>query len=91
MNHASETLDDAIIGVLLKNARENGRYAYMTAPNIGREVGAYRLEYQSRASDPHSRKHYDILRELREEGVVDHVERTGWRLRFTDAEWEKLK
>ena len=91
MNHASETLEDAIIGVLLKNARENGRHAYMTGPNIGREIDTYRKEYQSRASDPNSRKHYDILRKLREEGVVEHVERIGWRLWFSDAEWDKLK
>ena len=84
-------LEDAIIGVLLKNARENGRHAYMTGPNIGRKIDTYRQTYQSRASDPRSRKHYDILRKLRKEGVVEHVERTGWRLQLTDAEWDKLK
>ena len=91
MQYTRVGLEGEIINVLLNNARKNGRYAYMTGPNIGREVDTYRKDYQSRASDPDSRKHYDILKKLRKEGVVDHVERIGWRLRFTDAEWEKMK
>ena len=90
MNHASETLEDAIIHVLLKNGLKNGRDAYMSGPNIGRKIGTYRQPYQDRASDPLSRKHYDILRKLKKEGVVEHLERIGWRLRLTDAEWDRL-
>ena len=88
MNYASGTLEDAIIHVLLKNGLKNERDAYMSGPNIGRKIGTYRQPYQDRASDPLSRKHYDILRKLKKEGVVEHLERTGWRL--TDAEWDRL-
>ena len=87
-DQALAELEDAIIDVLLKNAHENGRDAYMSAPNIGRKIGTYRQPYEKRASDPLSRKHYDLLRKLKREGRVEHVERTGWRL--TEAEWNRL-
>ena len=37
-------LEDAIIHVLLKNARENGRHAYMRGFEIGKEIGTYRRD-----------------------------------------------
>lgn len=77
-------MKDEIIHVLLKN----GRDVYMSGPNIGRKIGAYRLEYQNRGSDPFSRKHYELLRKLKNEGRVEHSERVGWRL--TEAEWNRL-
>ena len=35
-------LEDEIIHVLLKNARKNGRHAYIRGADIGREIGTYR-------------------------------------------------
>ena len=81
-------LEDEIIEVLLKNRLKNGRYVYMSGPNIGRKIGTYRLKYKKRASDPLSRKHYELLRKLKNEGRVEHSERVGWRL--TEAEYNRL-
>lgn len=77
-------LKDEIIDVL----RENGPDVYMSGPQIGRKLGTYRQPYNPRANDPLSRKHYDILRKLKNEGRVEHSERIGWRL--TKAEWSRL-
>ncbi|MYC75390.1 hypothetical protein F4X10_06425 [Candidatus Poribacteria bacterium] len=81
-------LEDKIIEVLLKNRLKNGRDAYMSGPNIGRKIGTYRQPYNTRASDPLSRIHYDILRRLKNEGRVEHSERIGWRL--TETEYNGL-
>ena len=35
-------IEDEIIHVLLRNARENGRHAYIRGADIGREIGTYR-------------------------------------------------
>ena len=81
-------LKDEIIHVLLKNRLKNGRDVYMSGPNIGKKIGTYRLKYQNRASDPLSRKHYELLRKLKKERRVEHSERVGWRL--TEAEYNRL-
>ncbi|MDE0552691.1 MAG: hypothetical protein OXI24_00620 [Candidatus Poribacteria bacterium] len=77
-----------IIEVLLNNRLKNGRDVYMSGPNIGRKIGTYRQPYNTRASDPFSRKHYELLRKLKNEGRVEHSERVGWRL--TKAEYNRL-
>ena len=97
MNHAKlptkAQLKEEIIHVLLKHARENGRYACMRPSDIGRGIGTYRLEYKKRASDPLSRKHHELLKELEEEGRVERVwneRRTKSRWRLTEAEYNRL-
>ncbi len=77
-----------IIEVLLNNRLKNGQDEYMSGPNIGRKIGTYRQPYNTRASDPFSRKHYELLRKLKNEGRVEHSERIGWRL--TEAEYNRL-
>lgn len=81
-------LKNKIIHVLLKHAYEYGLRAYMRPSDIGREIGTYRLEYQSRKNDPFSRKHHELLRKLEKEGWVEHSKRVGWRL--TKAAWNQL-
>jgi len=81
-------LKNEIIHVLLRHAHKYGRRAYMRPSDIGKEIGTYRLEYQSRKSDPLSRKHHELLRKLEKEGWVEHSKRVGWRL--TKAGWNQL-
>ncbi|MYK19045.1 hypothetical protein F4055_12925 [Candidatus Poribacteria bacterium] len=81
-------LKSKIIHVFLRHAHEYGRDAYMRPSDIGKEIGTYRLEYQSRKSDPLSRKHHELLRKLEKEGWVEHSKRVGWRL--TKAAWDQL-
>ena len=91
---AGETLaqlEDAIIGVLLKNAREKGRHAYMLGADIGREIGTYRRHAPS-SGDRFGRAHRKLLDKLEDEGRAEPLwrgdVRKGWRL--TDAEWNRL-
>ena len=81
-------LKNEIIHVLLRYAHKYGLRAYMRPSDIGKEIGTYRLEYQSRKSDPLSRKHHELLRKLEKEGWVEHSKRVGWRL--TKAAWNEL-
>ena len=81
-------LKKEIIHVLLRHAHEYGLHVYMRPSDIGRAIGTYRLEYQSRKSDPLSRKHHELLRKLEKEGWVEHSKRVGWRL--TKAAWNQL-
>ena len=82
-----EELEDAIIHVLLKNARENGQHAWMRPSDIGREIGTYRRDIPS-GDDPFGRVHHKLLRNLQNKCRVEHSKRIGWRL--TDAEWKRL-
>jgi len=91
-------LKDEIIHVLLKNACEKGRDACMRPTDIGRKIETYRLDYVSRTTDPLSRKHYDLLKELKRAGRVECVCRV-WnesgtrrtrRWRLTKAEYNQL-
>ena len=100
-------LEDEIIHVL-KNAREsgyayipadayeadpNGRYAYIKATYIGREIGTYR-RYTPSSNDPFGRAHRKLLNKLHGEGRVEPLwsesgkKRIGWRL--TETEWNRL-
>ena len=84
--------EEAIIHVLLKNARENGRHACMRPSDIGREIGTYRKQAPS-SDDPFGRVHHKLLRKLQKEGRVEHVwneSGTKRRWRLTDAEWNRL-
>ena len=86
-------LEVAIIHVLLKNARENGRHAYMRGADIGREMGTYRRHTPSK-DDPFGRIHRELLNKLQKDRRVEpelresDQTRIGWRL--TDAEWDRL-
>ena len=82
-------LENKVLKILFENQVNNGQEAYMTGPNVGRKLSTYRQPYQKRANDPLSRIHYDILKKLRREKRVEHIERTGWRL--TKTEYDKLK
>ncbi len=67
---AGETLaelEDAIIHVLLKNARKNGRHAYMPGFEIGKEIGTYRGHAPS-PGDRFGRAHRKLLDKLQDEG-----------------------
>ncbi len=78
-------LEVAIIHVLLKNAREDGRHTCMRPSDIGREMGTYRRRTLS-SDDPFGRIHHKLLRRLKEFGRVESVN-GGWRL--TEAEWNR--
>ena len=93
MNQAGRTLaelKDAIIQVLLRNARQNGRHAYMRGFEIGKEIGTYRRHAPS-AGDRFGRAHRKLLDQLQDEGRAEPRwsgrVRNGWRL--TDAEWDR--
>lgn len=81
-------LKKGIIYTLLRHAQFHGQHAYMRSSDIGRDIGTYRREYQSRKYDPFSRKHHELLRELEYEGRVEHYKRVGWRL--TEREYNRL-
>ena len=78
-------LEDAIIQVLLRNARENGRRAYMRGFEIGKEIGTYRRHAPS-PGDRFGRAHRKLLDKLQDEGRAEPrwsgsgKVRTGWRL-----------
>ena len=86
-------LEDEIIHVLLRNARENGRHAYIRGADIGREIGTYRRHAPS-SNDPFGRIHRHLLNKLQDEDRAEPLwsesgkKRIGWRL--TDAEWNRL-
>ena len=86
-------LEDKIIQVLLKNARENGRHAYIRGADIGREIGTYRRHAPS-SNDPFGRAHRKLLNKLQDESRAEPLwsesgkKRIGWRL--TDTEWNRL-
>ena len=86
-------LEDEIIHVLLRNARENGRHAYIRGADIGREIGTYRRHAPS-SDDPFGRAHRKLLNKLQDEDRAEPLwsesgkVRKGWRL--TDAEWNRL-
>ena len=92
---AGETLaqlEDAIIRVLLKNARENGRHACMRPSDIGREIGTYRRDAPS-SDDTFGRVHHKLLRKLENESRVEPLwneSRTKRKWRLTEAEWNRL-
>lgn len=93
MKLAGETLaelKDAIIQVLLKNARQKGRHAYIRGFEIGKAIGTYRKD-APRRGDRLGRAHRKLLDELQDEGRAEPRwsgrVRTGWRL--TDAEWDR--
>ena len=102
MNHArlptEAQLKDEIIHVLLKNAREKGQDACMRPTDIGRKIETYRLKYEKRATDPLSRKHYDLLKKLKHARQVECVckvwnesgTRSTRRWRLTKAEYNRL-
>ena len=90
MNHARllaggtlVELEDAIIHVLLKNARKNGRHAYMRGADIGREIGTYR-RYAPSSGDRFGRAHRRLLNKLQDECRVEPLwsesgkVRIGW-------------
>ena len=96
MNHARSLteqaialLEDAVIYILLKNAHENGRDAYMSATEIGKAMGTYKKKTPPGHSP--GRIHRIILDKLQNEHRVEAKltgrQRTGWRL--TDAEWNR--
>ena len=96
MNQAGRTLaelEDAIIQVLLKNAHQKGRHAYIRGFEIGKEIGTYRKDAPA-AGDRFGRAHRKLLDQLQDEGRAEPrwsesgTVRTGWRL--TDAEWDRL-
>ncbi len=96
MNQAGRTLaelKDAIIQVLLKNARQKGRHAYIRGFEIGKEIGTYRLRAPS-SGDHFGRAHRKLLDNLQEENRAEPrwsesgKVRTGWRL--TEPEWNRL-
>lgn len=96
MNQAGRTLtelEDAIIQVLLRNARQKGRHAYIRGFEIGKEIGTYR-RYAPSAGDRFGRAHRKLLDQLQDEGRAEPrwsesgKVRTGWRL--TNAEWDRL-
>ena len=80
-------MENVIIHVLLKHARENGRHAYMRPSDIGREIGTYR-EHTLSSDDPFGRIHHKLLRKLKGAQRVEYSQGSGWRL--TDAEWNRL-
>ena len=93
MKLAGETLaelKDAIIQVLLKNARQKGRHAYIRGFEIGKEIGTYRKDAPV-AGDRFGRAHRKLLDQLQDEGRAEPRwsgrVRSGWRL--TDAEWDR--
>lgn len=86
-------MEVAIIHVLLKNARENGRHAYMRGADVGREMGTYRRRTPLK-DDPFGRIHRELLNKLQKDGRAEpelresDQTRIGWRL--TEAEWNRL-
>ena len=97
MDHArlptEAQLKEGIIHVLLMDARENGRLEGMRPTHIGKGIETYRKEYQKRAGDPLSRKHYELLKKLECEQRVEAVwneRRTRRRWRLTKPEWNRL-
>jgi hypothetical protein len=85
-------LEDEIIHVLLKNARKNGRHAYIRGADIGREIGTYRRHAPS-SDDTFGRVHHKLLRKLQNKCRVEPLwngSRTQRRWRLTDAEWNRL-
>ena len=78
-------LEDAIIQVLLRNARKKGRRAYMRGFEIGKEIGTYRRHPPS-PGDRFGRAHRKLLDKLQDEGRAEPrwsesgKVRTGWRL-----------
>ena len=92
MNHARlltdqaiAMLESAVIDVLLKHARENGRHAYILGADIGRKMGYQRTGVPGRI-------HRIILDKLEKEHQVESRSesgrRTGWRL--SNAVQERL-
>ena len=77
-------LEDAVIHVLVNFARKNGRHAYMSAADIGREMGTY--EITAEAKSP-GRVHRKILDKLEDDDRVEcrwnesGTKRDGWRLK----------
>ena len=89
-DQAIALLENAVIHVLLKNAREKGRHVYTPAVEIGKEMGIY-MKKTPPGKSP-GRIHRLILDKLQDEDRVEPrykgSRRTGWRL--TEAEWNRL-
>ena len=84
MKLAGETLaelKDAIIQVLLRNARQKGRHAYIRGFEIGKEIGTYRKD-APRRGDRLGRAHRKLLDQLQDEGRAEPRwsgrVRSGW-------------
>ena len=85
-------LEDEIVQVLLKNARENGRHACMRASEIGKEIGTYR-RYDPSSDDPFGQVHRKLVKKLQNECRVEPLwneSRTKRRWRLTDTELNRL-
>ena len=72
-------MKDEIIYVLQKHAHENGPDAWMSTSYIGKEIGTYRKD-DPLPGETLGRKHKPLLKQLKEEGRVEHRWRIGWRL-----------
>lgn len=74
-------LEDAIIHVLLRNARGKGRHAYMRGFEIGKEIGTYRRDARL-PGDRFGRARKKLLDKLQDEGRAEPrwsgKVRTGW-------------
>ena len=89
-------MKDEIIHVLLKDARENGRYYNMRTSDIGKEIGTYRKDDPPpKNEDPFARVHKTkLLNELEKEDRIESrrsksgKKRIGWRL--TELEYDRL-
>ena len=86
-NQIQALMKDEIIYVLQKHAHEHGRDAWMGTSHIGKEIGTYRKD-DPLPGETLGRKHKPLLKQLKEEGRVEHEWRIGWRL--SEAEYNRL-
>ena len=79
-------MENEIILVLLKHARDKGRDAWMRTSHIGKAIGTYRKDDPITGELPRYHKNV-LLPKLKNEGRVEHSKRIGWRL--TESEWNR--